>query len=289
MRIVLSGTLSYCLGVRKTIELVDRLLTERPDRAFYMLGEIVHNERVIANLRRRGLRIAASPAEVPADGIVILRSHGTPRALYGELAARGLEYVDATCPMVGRIHRLARGIEAGGRRLVVIGRAGHEEVRGIIGQVGRAVVVGRPEEVVPELVRGIDRAGVVVQSTFIEAEALRILDRIRALVPDTVYHDTICQPTKDRQREAAVHSGRADCVLVIGSQGSANTRHLYEIARRLAPCTYLIDDPASVEGIDIPAGATVFVASGASTPMEQVEEVIRRLEARDGGITHEQG
>jgi len=280
MKIVLSETLSYCIGVRKTLETTGRLLAGRPDRTYYMLGEIVHNEHVIEALKDRGLRIVQTLDEVPPDGVVILQSHGSARDRYRELERRGLEYVDATCPMVKIIHDRIRQVEAEGRTPVVIGQVGHEEVRGIVGQVARAIVVKTPDEVTPELFAGVVRAGIVAQSTFIEAEAQRIVERVRALVPDTVFHDTVCQPTKTRQREVEAHTPGADWVIVIGSRHSANTRHLFTIARALNPRTHLIDRPESVDDIAIPAGATVFVASGASTPGELIDEVVRRLEAR---------
>lgn len=283
MKIVLSETLSYCFGVRKTLETTDRLLADRPDRAYFMLGEVVHNEHVVEALKARGLRVVRTLDEVPPGGVVILQSHGSARKRYAELEARGLEYVDATCPMVRIIHDRIREVEAGGRTPVVIGQAGHDEVRGIVGQVSRALVVKSPEEVTPELFEGVRRAGVVAQSTFVEAEARAIVGRIRALVPDVVFHDTICQPTKTRQREVESHTRRADCVIVIGSRHSANTGHLFNIARAINPRTHLIDRPESVEAIAIPADATVFVASGASTPMELIVEVVRRLEARGAG------
>jgi 4-hydroxy-3-methylbut-2-enyl diphosphate reductase len=280
VKIVLSETLSYCIGVRKTLELTDRLLADRPDRTYYMLGEIVHNEHVVEGLRAKGLRIVQTLEEVPSGGVVILQSHGSTRRRYDELAARGLEFVDATCPMVRIIHDRIREVEAQGRVPVVIGQGGHEEVRGIVGQVARAIVVKTPEEVTPDLFDGVRRAGVVAQSTFIEDEARRIVERVRALVPDVVVHDTICQPTKTRQREVERHTRKADRVIVIGSRHSANTRHLFNIARAINPGTHLIDRPESVEDIVLPPEAAVFIASGASTPMELIVEVVRRLESR---------
>jgi (E)-4-hydroxy-3-methyl-but-2-enyl pyrophosphate reductase len=280
VKIVLSETLSYCFGVRKTLELTKHLIAARPERTYYMLGEIVHNEHVIEGLRTKGLRIVQSLEDVPAGGVVILQSHGSTRKRYEELAARGLEFVDATCPMVRIIHDRMRSFEAQGRLPVVIGQVGHEEVRGIVGQVSRALVVKSPEEVTPDLFAGIARAGVVAQSTFIEEEARRIVERIRALVPDVVFHDTICQPTKTRQREVAAHTRTADVVIIIGSRHSANTRHLFHIARSINPRTHLIDRPESVEDLDVPREAAVFIASGASTPMELIAEVVRRLESR---------
>jgi 4-hydroxy-3-methylbut-2-enyl diphosphate reductase len=280
MKIVLSETLSYCFGVRKTLELTDRLLAERPGRTYYMLGEIVHNEHVVEALRAKGLRIVQALEDVPRGGIVILQSHGSARKRYEELAARGLDFVDATCPMVRIIHDRIREVEAQGRVPVVIGQFGHEEVRAIVGQVSRAIVVKSPDEVTPDLFENVRRAGVVSQSTFIEAEARRIVERIRTLVPDVVVHDTICQPTKTRQREVETHTRTADCVIVIGSRHSANTMHLFTIASAINPATHLIDRPESVENIAIPSSATVFIASGASTPMELIAEVVRRLEGR---------
>jgi len=280
MKIVLSETLSYCVGVRKTLELTEQLLADRPDRTYYMLGEIVHNEHVIEALRARGLRIVQTLDDVPSDGVVILQSHGSSRKRYDELAARGLEFVDATCPMVRIIHDRIREVEAEGRVPVVIGQVGHEEVRGIVGQVSRALVVKSPEEATAELFEGVGRAGVVAQSTFVEEEARRIVERIRGLVPDVVFYDTICQPTKTRQREVERHTRKADWVIVIGSRHSANTMHLFNIARAINPRTHLIDRPESVEDIAIPEGATVFIASGASTPLELIVEVVRRLETR---------
>jgi 4-hydroxy-3-methylbut-2-enyl diphosphate reductase len=248
-----------------------------------MLGEVVHNEHVIEALKAKGLRIVGSLDEVPAGGVVILQSHGSARKRYADLEARGLEYVDATCPMVRIIHDKIREVEAKGFTPVVIGQAGHEEVRGIVGQVARAVVVKTPEEVTAGLFAGVARAGVVAQSTFIEEDALRIVNRLRALVPKVVFHDTICQPTKTRQREVESHTRRADTVIIIGSEHSANTMHLFHIARKINPRTFLVDRPEKVESIVIPDGATVFVASGASTPGELIVEVVRRLEARDAG------
>lgn len=280
MKIVLSETLSYCFGVRKTLDLTERLLSGQPDRTYYMLGEIVHNEYVIEALRAKGLRIVQTLDEVPTGGVVILQSHGSSLRRYRELRERGLEYIDATCPMVRIIHERIREIEAKGYTPVVIGQLGHEEVQGIVGQVRRALVVRSPDEVTPEMFRGVRSAGVVVQSTFVESDALRVLERIREIVPEVVFHDTICQPTKARQREVELHTRTADCVIVIGSRRSANTLHLYHIAQKINPCTHLVDSAETVEEIDIPPDATVFVASGASTPEVLILEVVRRLERR---------
>jgi 4-hydroxy-3-methylbut-2-enyl diphosphate reductase len=285
VKIVLSETLSYCFGVRKTLQLLEKLLAENPQRPYAMLGEVVHNEHVIEALKAKGLRFVERLADAPPGAVIVLQSHGSPRAVYEELERRGLEFIDATCPMVEVIHKRVREVERQGYVPVIIGQTGHEEVRGIAGQVGRAVIVRTPDEVTPELFRDIARAGVVVQSTFVREDALRVLGRIRALVPEVVFYDTICQPTKSRQREVEKKSRPADTVIIIGSKRSANTLHLYRIAQKNTPCTYLLDRAEGVDAIEIPADATVFVASGASTPEELIFEVVRRLESRGKGRT----
>lgn len=281
MKIVLSETLSYCVGVRQTLDLVERLLAEHPDKTYAMLGEIVHNEHVIAGLKARGLRFVGSIDEAPPGAVIVLRSHGSPLALYRDLEARGRAFIDATCPMVKTIHRKIRAVEKAGRTPVIIGQKGHDEVRGIAGQVARALIFGAPGEVTPARVRGVARAGVVVQSTFVRDSADAIVARLRDLIPDVVFHDTICRPTKARQREVAENSRTADAVIVIGSKRSANTLHLHRIARRANRRAYLVDAPARVGTLPLPPGGTVFVASGASTPRELILDVVLRLKERD--------
>lgn len=280
MKIVLSENLSYCTGVRETLRLVDRLLSENPDRAYCMLGEIVHNEIIIEGLKKKGLRIVDRLEDIPGNGVVILQSHGSPRVLYEAIERLGLDSVDATCPMVKLIHKRIRALEDQGYVPVVIGKAGHEEVTGIAGQVEKAVIVKSEDEVTKERFRGVRRAGIVVQSTFITEEANRIVEKIREIVPDVVFHDTICHPTKVRQSDVEEHSKTADGVLVIGSRRSANTMHLFHIAARNNPRTYLVDSPEAAEGIDFAKDEKVFVASGASTPEDLIFEVIAQLQRR---------
>lgn len=278
MRIVLSRHLSYCFGVRNTLTLVEDMLRENPDRAYYMLGHIVHNEHVIRSLQDKGLRIALDPDEIEAGATVIIPSHGASQAVFDRLAERGLTVIDATCPMVKVIHRRAKKLEADGYRPVIIGDPKHDEVKGIAGHVGRAVIVRRPEDVTPGKFAGIARAGVVVQSTFIRAEAVAVLAAVRRVVPVVRFEDTICRPTTERQDEVREEADRADCVLIVGSRSSANTRHLFELAGGKKACVHLIDDPEKILDLGLEAYETVFIASGASTPMEMVDKVVRLLE-----------
>jgi 4-hydroxy-3-methylbut-2-enyl diphosphate reductase len=280
MRITLSGNLSYCFGVRKTLTLVEDLLARNPDRTYYMYGEIVHNELVIRDLRSKGLSIIRELTQIGPTGSVIIPSHGAPLRVFEDLQARGVDIIDATCPMVRLIHDKARRLEAGGAAVIIIGDPRHDEVRGIAGHVGRALVFRRPGDVTAVALAGVSRAGVVVQSTFIREEALAVLEAIRKFVPEVLFGDTICRPTTERQEEVRRMAAQHDCVLIVGSRRSANTRHLFDLAGGEKACVHFVDEPEQVAGLAIPPGASVFVASGASTPMSAVERVVELLERR---------
>jgi (E)-4-hydroxy-3-methyl-but-2-enyl pyrophosphate reductase len=281
MRIVLSQHLSYCFGVQKTLTLVEDMLRENPGRAYTMLGHIVHNERVIQRLLDKGLRIALDPDGVEDGATVIIPSHGAPQSIFDRLAGRRLTVIDATCPMVKVIHRRAQKLEAEGFLPVIIGDPNHDEVKGIAGHVRRAEIVREPEDVTPERFAGVAKAGVVVQSTFIRADALAVLEAIRRIVPEVRFEDTICRPTTERQNEVQEEAGRYDCVLIVGSRTSANTRHLFELAGGKKASVYLVDDPSRIPEMKLAKCGSVFIASGASTPIEIIDRVVTLLEERE--------
>jgi 4-hydroxy-3-methylbut-2-enyl diphosphate reductase len=277
MNITLSQNLSYCFGVERTLTLVEELLKQNPEKKYYMLGEIVHNEHVIKDLKSKGLHVIFDLEQVASDGVVIIQSHGTARQTLEALRNRGIDFVDATCPMVKRIHREIRKLEAEGYFPVIIGKQGHDEVKGIAGQVHNARIIGSERDVEPADFAGREKVGIVVQSTFIHAKAFAILDKIKSLVPDVKFVDTICQPTTERQTEVAGIAGKFDFILIIGSRASANTRHLYKLASGTKSRVYLVDDPESTRELPIPPDATVFIASGASTPKHLIEKVVSIL------------
>jgi 4-hydroxy-3-methylbut-2-enyl diphosphate reductase len=280
MQIALSGNLSYCFGVRKTLTLVEDLLLRNPDRTYYMYGEIVHNELVIRDLRAKGLRIIRDLDGIGPTGSVVIPSHGAPLRVFETLRARGIDVIDATCPMVRLIHEKARRLEAEGYVPVIIGDPRHDEVRGIAGHVGRAVVVRTPADASTAAFAGVSRAGVIVQSTFIREEALAVLEAVRRIVGEVRFEDTICRPTAERQEEIRREAENYDCILVVGSRTSANTRHLYDLAGGKRACVHLVSDPEQVAGLPVSPEASVFVASGASTPMSAIERVVELLEQR---------
>jgi 4-hydroxy-3-methylbut-2-enyl diphosphate reductase len=245
-----------------------------------MLGEIVHNEHVIADLKQKGLKIVNQPEQVRDKGTVIIQSHGASRQVIRHLKSRGIPFIDATCPMVKIIHQHIRDLEEAGYYPVVIGRRGHDEVEGIVGQVREALIVGEVSDVTAEKFKRLTRVGVVIQSTFIREKAMRIRDEIMKWVADIKLIDTICQPTTSRQKEIREKAGQHDCILIIGSYSSANTNHLYQLARKEKDCVYLIDSPEQIGSVALPNRGSIFIASGASTPEYLIDEIITLLEKR---------
>ena len=280
MQVTLSQNLSYCVGVQRTLNLVEDLLEKNPDKSYYMLGEIVHNEHVIRDLRDKGLHIIRDIDQIEDQGIVIIQSHGVPMATLENLKKKNIDYVDATCPMVRVIHREIKKLEDEGYFPIIIGKKGHDEARGIAGQVEKALIIGTPEEVRAGLFADINKVGVVVQSTFIRAKALAVLEELRSLGLEVKFVDTICRPTTERQEEVKSIAGKYDFILIIGSKTSANTQHLFSLASGKKSRVYLVDDPESVVNLPIRVDASVFIASGASTPRTLIERVISILSER---------
>jgi 4-hydroxy-3-methylbut-2-en-1-yl diphosphate reductase len=266
----------FCGGVNRTIKIIESLKVERPRTRIYLLGKVVHNEIVLARLKRRGFRTIDDYRQAK-DGLLVIQSHGIPAALQDEIRASGIEFVDTTCPMVKDIHAKARKLARDGYRVVVIGDRRHEEVRGIAGQVKNALIVGAPAEVDPAEFKTIPRAGIVVQSTFIRNRADLIQRKIRRLVPDIRFENTICKPTADRQRDARVRASRYGCVIVIGSATSANTRNLMSIVSARNAKTILIHRPEDVDAIRLGSCRSIYVLSGASTPMDIIRKTVLRL------------
>jgi len=261
-----SPYVGFCGGVNRTIKIIEKLRAERPKSKIYLLGKVVHNEIVLARLKRRGFK-TIEDHRLAEDGLLIIQSHGIPAARLEEIRASGIEFVDTTCPMVKDIQARTRRLAREACRIVIIGDRRHEEVRGIAGQVENALIVGAPADVDSAAFGGVRRAGVVVQSTFIRAEAERILRKIRRFVPDVRFENTICKPTSDRQRDARVQASRYGGVIVIGSPTSANTRNLMSIVGARNPRTMLVSRPEDVDDLKLGRRRRFYVLSGASTPM----------------------
>ncbi len=255
----------FCAGVTGAL----RKALALPGGA-YCLHELVHNELVVAELRRRGTRFVESLDEVPRGATVLFSAHGVAPSVRAEAAARGLSVVDATCPFVSRVHAAARSFAAKGLPVVVIGKANHAEVKGIVGEIEDA---GGRAFVYPDL-PDAERIGVVSQTTMNADDVEATVAELRGRFAVETLAD-VCGATRERQR--AVKSFGGDALLVLGSASSSNTRRLCEVA----PCrSFRAATMEDVRALDLSGVETLGVTSGASTPEDFFAEAVRFLRRR---------
>lgn len=275
VRVTVARSAGFCFGVRRAIEIARRAASG--DGKVVMLGDLVHNELVTSEIRRRGIRKISRLGDGRGK-TVLIRAHGASATLYDSIRRAGYGIIDATCPKVKEIHAIARADEKKGYRVVIIGDRDHDEVLGIRGNLEREPVLVQPVGRFPaRRFEGVTRASVVVQSTQDRERVLRIVERIRSLVPEVIFHNTICAPTTSRQREARKLASQCEAVFVIGSHKSANTRRLYEISRKINRRTFRIDSWKQIAGHDLSGVEEIGVIAGASTPDSLIREVVEHL------------
>ncbi len=276
LRVRLAKSAGFCFGVRRAIEIaLDAVKGPGP---VYMLGNIVHNEYVVEQIMATGIRVVEDFAAIPSGSTLLLRAHGTAPDLLRQAADRGLHIVDATCPMVLEIHRIARLLEEQGYEVVIIGDQNHDEVKGIAAQVQQARVISRPEDI--EGMEGWGkRLGVVVQSTQNRENVQSIIGRLVGVCREIRFIDTICKPTTDHQNEIRRMPRENTVMIVVGSFSSANTRRLTELSAAVNPRTYQVQTADSIHPEWFAGAASVGVTAGASTPDVLIHEVLERIRA----------
>ncbi|HTI70471.1 MAG TPA: 4-hydroxy-3-methylbut-2-enyl diphosphate reductase, partial [Candidatus Limnocylindria bacterium] len=275
MKILPAEHRGMCFGVRDAIEIAKTEIAQRP---VTLLGDLVHNETVMADLRRRGVLLRTDLDDLPTQRVMIT-AHGASQARMDMLKERGLDVVDTTCPLVRRAHSALAGLVAQGFHPVVIGQRGHVEVRGLTEDYPECDVILTPEDVAQMTAR--ERFGVVSQTTQpkVRVDALRACLAERFPNAEIRFRDTVCQPTKDRQRAAMELAQRCDVVVVIGGAASNNTRELASSCRRYCPKTYAVQSAQDLNRDWFWAGSVVGVTAGTSTPdivIEGVESVLHR-------------
>jgi len=280
LRVLIAAPRGFCAGVDRAIEIVERAL-ERYGPPVYVRHEIVHNRYVVDALKAKGAVFVEELDEVPANLPVVFSAHGVPKAVPAEAERRGLDYLDATCPLVSKVHRQAeRQVEAG-RHIVFIGHRGHPEVIGTFGQVpeGRMTLVETVVDVAALDFPPDAPLAFLTQTTLSVDDTAQVIAALRARYPQVVgpKAEDICYATSNRQ--AAVKRVATDCdlVLVIGAPNSSNSLRLVEVAERCGTPARLIQraseiDPAWLEGVD-----SVGLTAGASAPEQLVREVVERL------------
>ena len=274
MRVILAKTAGFCYGVERAVALAHETAKAHGGA---MLGSVIHNANVVAELEREGMRLIASPGEAAAGETVLIRSHGESREVLEELQARGAEIVSATCPNVQRIQRLVTEAEAAGRQVVIIGEHDHPEVQGIASWCRGARIFGNDEEVANWAEETAEIADLpitmVAQTTCIRALWESCVKFLKKECTNLKIDDTICNATQKRQSEAAEIASSADVMVVVGDRKSANTRHLTEICKENCTRVYQIEDADELSP-DMFHGCTVAgLTAGASTPAGIIKEV----------------
>ena len=277
MEVKLAECICFCFGVKRAVDTVYEQI--KNGKNIYTYGAIVNNEEVVKDLAGKGVRVLESKEALeglPESGCasVVIRAHGVPEEVYGILNEKKLECVDATCPFVKRIHRIAEKESRDGRHIVIVGNAGHPEVEGIIGWCGGLVTVLKNEEeaekfTVPEE----EKLCIVAQTTFNYKKFHNIVEILEKKGYNSIVADTICSATEERQRSARTLAAEADVMIVIGGKHSSNTRRLYEICCEECVHTYFIQTLDDLH-LELPkAVRLVGITAGASTPNKLIEEV----------------
>jgi len=282
MKILLAKDAGYCFGVRDAVDMAYN--TAEKDDDVYMLGHIVHNENVVNDLDKAGARVVASIDDVPDGKPILFRAHGTTVNTWDDAKTKDMNIVDATCPLVWEIHEEVKKLEKEGRKIIIVGDHGHDEVVGIASQVNNPIIVASPKEA--KALKKTKRAGVVSQSTQTIENVQEIINIIMTKVFDLRFVNTICFPTKRNQTQIKELAKQCDVMVVIGSFSSANSKRLTALAKDRNKNSYQVTcaeeiEPKWLEGVE-----TVGVSAGASTPDNIIHDVIIKIK-EIGEVTKE--
>ncbi|MCS4502837.1 4-hydroxy-3-methylbut-2-enyl diphosphate reductase [Arhodomonas aquaeolei] len=294
--ILLANPRGFCAGVDRAISIVERAL-ECFGAPIYVRHEVVHNRTVVEDLRGKGAVFVEELDEVPSGATVIFSAHGVSQAVREEADRRGLRVFDATCPLVTKVHIEVQKHASEGREVVLIGHDGHPEVEGTIGQYvgegadrGAIYLVETPDDVARMDVRNPDELAFVSQTTLSMDDTGQVIDALRERFPRIhgPRKDDICYATQNRQDAVKDLAAQVDCMIVVGSQNSSNTRRLKELAERMGVTAYQIDGPDDLRREWLDGAERIGVTAGASAPEVLVKGVVDRLVAWGGTRPAEQ-
>ncbi len=285
MRIVLAQPRGFCAGVVRAIEIVERAL-QKYGAPVYVRHEIVHNKHVVDSLKAKGARFVETVSEIPENAVTIFSAHGVARSVEEEAAERGLPVLNATCPLVTKVHNQGKRYVAQGRTLILIGHAGHPEVEGTVGQISGPVVLVQTEEDVEKLDIPADTPVAYITQTTLSVDDTRgIIAKLQQRFSDIVGPEMrdICYATQNRQAAVRELSRQVDVILVVGAKNSSNSNRLREIGLETGIPSYLIADSSELQPEWVQNARTVGLTAGASAPEVLVEGVIEAL-ARLGPV-----
>ncbi len=279
LTILLASPRGFCAGVERAIQAVEDAL-RHTDRPVYVRHEIVHNGRVVDDLKRQGAVFVEEVSEIPDGAVAIFSAHGVSRAVEREAADRGLSVLDATCPLVRRVHLEGQRHARAGREVIVIGHRGHVEIEGTTGQIDGVVhVIENVAEALTVPVGDPERIAYITQTTLSVDDTREIIAALKRRFPAIQGPDTktICYATQNRQMAVRVIAQRADRIIVCGARNSSNTNRLREVAATEGRPALLLQDPKDLTLSFIDGAAVIGLTAGASAPEELVQEALARL------------
>jgi len=275
VEVLLSSPRGFCAGVVRAIDVVDICL-RKYGPPVYVKHQIVHNPYVVNDLERRGAITVEDVDEIPEESLVIFSAHGSPPEDFVKAKARNLKVIDAVCPLVTKVHNEAKKYRREGKKVVLVGHKGHQEVRGTMGQVEMTLI----DDASYDQLSAWDadqEVAVLTQTTLSVGDTAQAIDAIREKFPDAVVRNDICYATTNRQDAVTKMASSVDLVLVIGAENSSNCNRLREVAESLGVESYLINGPEEIDPSWLEGKDKVGITSGASTPEVLVESVIEKL------------
>jgi 4-hydroxy-3-methylbut-2-enyl diphosphate reductase len=277
-RVLVAAPRSFCAGVVRAIDIVEKLL-ETHGPPVYVRHQIVHNVHVVRDLESRGAIFVETEQEVPEGALVVLSAHGVAPQVYRKCADRKLQVIDATCPLVSKVHAEARRYAERGLKIALVGHEGHEEVVGTMGEAPEAIVLVETVEDAEQLANDGQRVAYLTQTTLSVDDTAEVIDALRDRFPDLVGPPSadICYATQNRQDAVKKICQQATVVLVVGSKTSSNANRLVEVAKSCGADAYLVDDEADLDPEWLTGHEVVGLTAGASSPELLVDRVAERL------------
>jgi len=274
MKIIIAKNAGYCFGVKDAVDLAHDIA--KKEGRVYMLGDIVHNERVVNDLNNVGAKVVKSLKDVPENGTVLFRAHGTKNEIWKEAENMSLKIKDATCPLVHKIHEDVKKLYNEGRKIIVIGDHGHDEVIAIADQAKNTIVISNPEEALK--LKRIRKAGIVSQSTQAIENVQEIIKILMTKIFDLRFVNTICYPTKRNQEQIKDLAKIVDVMIIIGSFTSANSKRLTSLAKCLNDNTFQVTSEEDLEKKWFNNCGSVGISAGASTPDYLINNIKDKIE-----------
>ena len=279
MQVILAQPRGFCAGVERAIEIVEAALAQYGPPV-YVRHEIVHNPRVVENLRAKGVRFVEQIDQIPNGAITVFSAHGVSEKIEQDANAHGLRALDATCPLVSKVHVEGRRYAAQGYDIILIGHENHPEVEGTVGQIpGQVLLVSEVEDVDALQVRDPEKVAYITQTTLSVDDTRDVIEALRRRFPKVVGPDVkdICYATQNRQAAVRQLASVVDLVLVVGARNSSNSNRLCEVSADSGVPSFLVEDPSNVDPAWLKGKKSIGITAGASTPEELVQALIEKL------------